>query len=54
MSPQMTQFRSFLWLSNIPLYTCTTGEFVFNSDRVSVEEGGKLRRVDDGERSTTL
>ena len=23
-SLQMTQFRSFLWLSNIPLYTCTT------------------------------
>ena len=23
-SPQMTQFRSFLWLSNIPLYICTT------------------------------
>ena len=24
MSLQMTQFRSFLWLSNIPLYICTT------------------------------
>ena len=24
MSVQMTQFRSFLWLSNIPLYICTT------------------------------
>ena len=23
-SLQMSQFRSFLWLSNIPLYTCTT------------------------------
>ena len=23
-SQQMTQFRSFLWLSNIPLYICTT------------------------------
>ena len=23
-SLQMTQFRSFLWLSNIPLYICTT------------------------------
>ena len=23
-SLQMTQFRSFLWLSNIPFYTCTT------------------------------
>ena len=23
-SPQMTQFHSFLWLSNIPLYICTT------------------------------
>ena len=23
-SLQMTQFRSFLWLSNIPLYACTT------------------------------
>ena len=23
-SQQMTQFHSFLWLSNIPLYTCTT------------------------------
>ena len=23
-SEQMTQFRSFLWLSNIPLYICTT------------------------------
>ena len=23
-SQQMTQFRSFLWLSNIPLYVCTT------------------------------
>ena len=24
MSLQMTQYRSFLWLSNIPLYICTT------------------------------
>ena len=23
MSPQMTQFHSFLWLSNVPLYICT-------------------------------
>ena len=27
-SQQMTQFRSFLWLSNIPLYICTTS-FIF-------------------------
>ena len=32
-SLQMTQFRSFLWLSNIPLYICTTSSL---SIRLSV------------------
>ena len=27
MTLQMTQFRSFLWLSNIPLYVCTTSSW---------------------------
>ena len=27
----MTQFHSFLWLSNIPLYICTTSSFIYSS-----------------------
>ena len=29
-SLQMTQFRSFLWLSNIPLYICTTSSLTIH------------------------
>ena len=32
MSQQMTQFYSFLWLSNIPLYICTTTSFFFKKE----------------------
>ena len=32
MSLQMTQFCSFLWLSNSPLYICTTSSFFIRSE----------------------
>ena len=31
MSPRMTQFYSFLWLSNIPLCICTTSSLSISS-----------------------
>ena len=32
MSLQKSQFHSFLWLSNIPLYTCTTSSILSSAD----------------------
>ena len=41
MSLQMAQFRFFLWLSNIPLYTCTASSLsillLMNSSKVSLK-----------------